>query len=189
MSTAEHATMAHVDDASLYALVAEFASVEGVMTAAHAVRKAGYTRTDAHTPFPVEGLDEALGMKSTRLGWIVLMMGVLGLVVGFGMQWYSNTIFYPLNIGGKPLNSWPMFVVITFEVTVLFAAFTAGIYMIARNGLPRLYHPIFNTPNFENATRDRFFLAIEARDAKFSRAETKSFLEGLGASRVSEVEL
>ena len=189
MSAATDATMPHVDDANLYALVAEFDTVEEVMAAAHEVRKAGYTKTDAHTPFPVEGLDQALGMESTRLGWIVLAMGVLGLLVGFGMQWYSNTIFYPLNVGGRPLNSWPMFVVITFEVTVIFTAFTAGIYMIARNGLPRLYHPIFNTPNFENATRDKFFLAIEARDAKFRRAETASFLESLGARRVSEVEL
>ena len=188
MTTPSDTQMPHVDDANLYALVAEFDEVDEIMDAAHAVRKAGYTKTDAHTPFPVEGLDQALGMQPTRLGWIVLLMGITGLVVGFGMQWYANTIFYPINIGGKPLNSWPNFVVITFEITVLLSAFTAGLYMIGRNGLPRLYHPIFNTPNFEDATRDKFFLAIEAKDGKFDRAETKQFLEGLGAKRVSEVE-
>lgn len=188
MATPSDTTLSHVDDDRLYALVAEFDEVDEVMDAAHAVRKAGYTKTDAHTPFPVEGLDDALGMEQTRLGWIVLAMGIAGLFIGFGMQWYSSTIFYPLNIGGKPLNSWPMFVVITFEITVLLTAFTAGLYMIGRNGLPRLYHPIFNTPNFENATRDKFFLSIETRDPKFDRAETKTFLEGLGATRVSEVE-
>jgi hypothetical protein len=188
MATPADTNMPHVEDANLYALVAEFDEVDEIMEAAHAARKAGYKKIDAHTPFPVEGLDQALGMENTRLGWIVLGMGIVGLLVGFGMQWYSNTIFYPLNIGGKPLNSWPNFVVITFEMTVLFSAFTAGLFMIGRNGLPRLYHPIFNTPNFENATRDKFFLSIEARDEKFDRAKTKSFLEGLGANRVSEVE-
>lgn len=188
MTTPSDSTMLHVDDQNLYALVAEFDDVDELMDAAHEVRKAGYTKTDAHTPFPVEGLDQALGMESTRLGWIVLLMGIAGLLIGFGMQWYANAIFYPLNIGGKPLNSWPNFVVITFEITVIISSFTAGIYMIGRNGLPRLYHPIFNTPNFENATRDKFFLAIEARDDKFERTETKQFLEGLGPTRVSEVE-
>lgn len=188
MATPAETNMSHVNDASLYALVAEFDEVDEIMEAAHAARKAGYRKIDAHTPFPVEGLDQALGMENTRLGWIVLAMGIVGLLLGFGMQWYANTIFYPLNIGGKPLNSWPNFVVITFEITVLISAFTAGLFMIGRNGLPRLYHPIFNTPNFESATRDKFFLSIEARDEKFDLADTKSFLEGLGASRVSEVE-
>lgn len=188
MSTPSDTTIPHVDSDHLYALVAEFDEADEIMAAANAVRKAGYKKTDAHTPFPVEGLDQALGMENTRLGWVVLLMGIAGLFVGFGMQWWSNTIYYPLNIGGKPLNSWPNFVVITFEITVLMSAFTAGLFMIGRNGLPRLYHPIFNTPNFENATRDKFFLSIEARDPKFDRAKTKSFLEGLGATRVSEVE-
>lgn len=176
------------DAPQTYALVAEFGEVEEVTAAANAVREAGYTRTDAYTPYPVEGLDEALGMKPTRLGWVVLLMGVTGLLLGFGMQWYSNTLFYPLNIGGKPLNSWPNFVVITFEMTVLLSSFTAGLFMLARNGLPRYYHSIFNTPNFENASRDKFFLAIEATDPKFDLDDTKRFLEGLGPTRVSEVE-
>ena len=104
------------------------------------------------------------------------------------MQWYANSIFYPLNIGGKPLNSWPNFVVITFEVTVLLSSFTAGLFMIGRNGLPRLYHPVFNTPGFERATRDRFFLCVEARDPKFDLETVRSLLEQHGPARISEVE-
>jgi len=136
----------------------------------------------------VEALDERLGMQPTRLGWVVLAAGLVGAVGGFFMQWYSNAIFYPLNIGGTPLNAWPQFIVITFECTVLLSAFTAGLFMLGRNGLPRPYHPIFNTPNFEAATRDRFFLCIEARDPRFDEASTRTFLEGLGPVRVSGVE-
>lgn len=172
----------------LYGVAAEFTEVEQVMHAANEARRAGYTKLDAYTPFPVEGLDEALGFRPTRLGWIVLLMGIAGLVGGFFMQWYANVVFYPLNIGGRPLNSWPNFIVITFEITVLLSSFTAGLVMIARNGLPRLYHPIFNTTNFEAATRDRFFLCIEAADPRFDREGTRAFLSGLAPERVSEVE-
>jgi hypothetical protein len=172
----------------LYGLVAEFDSAEEILAAADATRKAGYTRTDAYTPFAVEGLDERLGMKPTRLGWIMLLAGTTGGLLGFFMQWYANVVHYPLNVGGRPYNSWPNFVVITFEATVLVSAFTVGLVMLARNGLPRPYHPIFNTPNFENATRDKFFLCIETRDPNFDLTETRRFLEGLSPARVSEVE-
>lgn len=172
----------------LYAVVAEFPDAESVTLAAAAVRDAGYTRTDAYTPYPVDGLNEALGVRQSRLGWVVLLMGITGLLLGFGMQWYANTLYYPLNIGGRPLNSWPNFIVITFEVTVLLSSFTAGLLMLARNGLPRYHHSIFNTPNFENASRDRFFLAIEASDPAFDLDDTRRFLEGLAPARVSEVE-
>jgi hypothetical protein len=175
-------------DRQLYGLVAEFDSIEEILAAAEATRGAGYTCTDAYTPFAVDGLDEKLGMKPTRLGWIMLLAGTAGGFLGFYMQWFANVVHYPLNIGGRPYNSWPNFVVITFEVTVLVSAFTVGLVMLARNGLPRPYHPIFNTPNFENATRDKFFLCIEARDPSFDLAETRQFLESLSPTRVSEVE-
>lgn len=173
----------------LYGLVAEFDTPEGVTDAANRAREAGYKVMDAYTPYPVSGLDDALGMTGTRLGWAVLIMGIIGCLAGFYMQYYANVIFYPLNIGGRPLNSWPNFIVIMFECTVFFAAFTAVIVMFVRNGLPQPYHPVFNTPNFEHATRDRFFLCIEAKDAKFDLGETRGFLEGLSPLRVSEVEV
>ncbi len=179
-----------VADADLYGLVAEFGEPEHILAAAHAAREEGYTKMDAYTPFPVHDLDEAIGFKPTRLGWAVLIMGILGGAAGFFMQWYANVEFYPLNIGGKPLNSWPNFIVITFEMTVLSAAFTAGLFMLFLNGLPRPYHSIFNAPGFEGATRDKFFLCIEADDEAFDFDKTKSFLEGLTPrpERVSEVE-
>lgn len=174
--------------AALYGLVAEFADAESVLAAAEAARRAGYRKMDAYTPYAVEGLDEALGMQQTRLGWVVLAMGITGILTGFFMQLYANASFYPLNIGGRPLNSWPNFIVITFEVTVLFSAFTAGLFMLGRNGLPRPYHPIFNTPNFERATRDGFFLCIEAKDPKFDLTQTRRLLEELSPLRLSAVE-
>lgn len=171
-----------------YALVAQFGSADEVKAAAVSTRKAGYTRTDAYTPFPVDGLDDDLGMRPTNLGWLVLIVGILGGLGGFWMQWWANTTFYPLNIGGKPLNSWPNFIIIMYELTILSAGLTAGIGMILRNGLPRYYHSIFNTPNFENASRDKFFLAIESRDPEFDLDKTRAFLVSLEPERVSEVE-
>jgi len=174
---------------NLFGVAAEFDTPEEVLEAANRAREAGYKKMDAYTPFPVNGLDEALGMTNTRLGWVVLIMGILGGTAGFFMQWFAYAVHYPLNVGGRPLNSWPNWIVITFECTVLFAAFTAGLFMLARNGLPRPYHPIFNTPNFEAASRDKFFLCIEAQDEKFDREETRGFLERLNPVRVSEVEV
>lgn len=173
---------------TIYGLAAQFGSVEALMSASERVRDAGYTKTDAYTPFPVEGLDEALGMKPTRLGWLVLAAGITGGLGGFFMQWWANVEYFPLIIGGKPLNSWPNWIVIMYELTILSAAFTAGLGMIFRNGLPRPYHSIFNTPNFENASRDKFFLSIESRDAQFDLNKTRAFLESLSPERVSEVE-
>ncbi len=178
----------HAAAPDLYGLVAQFDSPEGIKSAAARVRDAGYTKIDAYTPFPIDDLDLDLGMKPTRLGWAVLIMGVVGGLGGFYMQWLANTTSYALNIGGKPLNSWPNWIVIMYECTILFAGLTAGILMIVRNGLPRPYHSIFNTPGFENAMRDRFFLCIEARDPKFELNATRAFLEGLSPMVVSEVE-
>ena len=145
------------NETHLHGVVAQFNSPETIREAAQKVRSAGYQNVEAYTPFMIEDLDEDLGHKPTRLGWVVLIMGTIGLSLGFGMQWWANVEFYPLNIGGKPLNSWPNFIVITFECTILISAFTAGLFMLFRNGLPQYYHPIFNAPGFENASRDKFF--------------------------------
>jgi len=173
--------------ASPYGLIAEYDTPEEVVAAAEAARKTGFTVMDAYTPFPVEGLEDALALKPTRLGFVVLAMGVAGAVAGFSMQWYSTNIAYPLNIGGRPLNDWPTFIVITFELTILFAAFTAGLFMLGRNGLPRPYHPVFNTPGFDRASRDGFYLCIESRDPRFDLAGTRAFLEGTAPVSVQEV--
>jgi hypothetical protein len=142
---------------------------------------------DAHTPFPVEGLSEAIGFHHTSLPLLVLIAGVVGAVVGFASQYYVTVFDYPLNVGGRPLNSWPSYIPITFEVTILFAALTAVIAMIALNGLPMPYHPVFNVAAFARASRDRFFLCIEAADPRFDREGTRQFLVGLNAREVSEV--
>ncbi len=173
---------------SLYGLVAEFESEEAILSAANRVREEGYRRMDAYTPFPVHGLAEALGMHDIWVPWIVFFAGIGGALAGFGLQYYTQVIDYPWNVGGRPLLSWPMFIPITFEMTILLASFGAVIGMFALNGLPRPYHSIFNAPRFELASQDRFFLCIEATDPKFDREETKRFLGNLGAHAVSEVE-
>lgn len=177
-----------IKDADIYGVAAQFDTVEEIMEAADRTRKAGYKKIDAYVPFPIEGLDEKLGFKPTRLGWAVLVMATLGLIGGFYMQWFANVEFYPLNAGGKPLNSWPNFIVIMYELTILSAAFTAGIGMLGLNGLPRPYHSIFNTPGFERASRDKFFLCIEAKDKKFDREKVVAFMQSLGPENVAEVE-
>lgn len=171
----------------LYGLVAEFDSADEILAAAKAVHRAGHRKVEAYTPFAVEGLDAAVGHAPTRLGFVTLLAGAAGAILGFGMQWYANVIFYPLNIGGRPLNSWPNFIIITFEISVLFAAFASVIFMFLRNGLPRAYHPIFNTPGFENASRDRFFLCVEADDPRFDLEAVRSLLEKQSPLTVQEV--
>jgi hypothetical protein len=171
----------------LYGMMAEFVQPEEVLSAAKSAYDAGYRRMDAYSPLPIHGLNEALGFKKTHLPLIVLIGGILGCIGGFAFQYWVSVINYPVIVGGKPMNSWPAFIPATFECTILGAALAAVFGMLALNGLPQPYHPVFNVDRFERASRDRFFLCIEARDKKFDRAETRKFLESLGAYEVSEV--
>ncbi len=168
--------------------MAEFENPEELLTAAQRAREAGYRRMDAFSPFPIEGLADAVGFHSTRVPLLCLIGGLIGCIGGFYLQWWPNVIGYPLDIGGKPYNSWPNFIPITFELTILCAGLATVFGMLALNGLPTPYHPVFNTPRFELATRNRFFLCIMARDPKFDLQKTKEFLVSLRAKEVSEVE-
>jgi hypothetical protein len=172
----------------LYGLMAELPSADALIEAAHKVREAGYTRVDAYTPYPIEELAHALGHHRSRLPLIVLIGGLCGMVGGYLLQYWVSVINYPLNIGGRPFHSWPAFIVPTFETTILAAALSAVLGMFALNGLPQPYHPVFNVPRFALASRDRYFLVIEARDAKFDLEQTRSFLLDLNASEVTDVD-
>ena len=173
----------------LYGLMAEFHAPADVVAAAEATHAAGYRRVEAYSPYPIEALADALHLHHSRLPLLVLIGGVVGGLAGYGLQYWSSVIEYPMNIGGRPFHSWPAFIVPSFETTILFAALTAVLGMLALNGLPEPYHPVFNVPSFALATRDRFFLAIESRDPKFDEVETRRFLEGLaGVAAVAEVE-
>ena len=171
----------------LYGVIAEFNDPQALLDAALAAREKGYTETDAFSPFPIHGLSEAVGFHKSRLSLIVLTMGLIGGIGGFFMQWYASVVSYPLNIGGKPLNSWPAWIPITFECTILLAAFGAVFGMLALNGLPMPYHPVFNVRRFDSASRDKFFLVIQARDPKFRLEEARRFLATLGPREVTDV--
>ena len=171
----------------IYGLMAEFADHEQVVHAARQARESGYRCMDAYTPFPVEDLPEALGCKRTALPLIVLLGGIAGACGGYFMEWYSLAVDYPLNIGGRPLHSWPAYIPITFELMVLCASISAVLGMLVLNHLPQPHHPVFNVPEFERASTDRFFLCIEARDAKFDLTATRRFLESLEPESVKEV--
>ena len=183
-------TQSHVslrqDD--LHGLTGAFASGEALVEATRKAYEVGYRRMDAYTPIPVEGLAEAMGRRCTVMPLIVLLGGVTGGFTGWFMQWFSATVDYPFNVGGRPFNSWPMFIPIIFELTVLFAAVSGTLGMLFLNGLPRLHHPIFNAAGIEQATVDRFFLCLESADPRWDRAATRRFLEDeLHAADVVEV--
>jgi Protein of unknown function (DUF3341) len=173
---------------SINGLMAEFDNPTSLVNATSRAYREGYRRMDAFTPFPVDGLSEALGLQRTRVPLIVFLGGIAGCFGGFFLQYYISVIYWPIIVGGRPFNSWPAFIPVTFELTVLCAALAAFFGMLALNGLPRPHHPVFNVPRFELASRDRFFLCIEAIDPKFNLAETRKFLESLGAREVSNVE-
>ncbi len=172
----------------LYGLMAEFDNAEALLAAAEKTRDAGYKQFEAYTPIPIHGLDEAVGYRGTRLPWVIFGAGLLGAGGMFALQTWINLAAYPMNIGGRPLFSWPAFIPATFEGMVLLSAFAAVFGLIAACGLPRPYHPVFNAPNFERASVDRFFLCIEAADPKFELKRTRQFLESLEPLAVSTVD-
>ena len=171
----------------LYGLLAEFENPTDLVAAIHKVCDGGYRRVEAYTPFPVEEVVEALPSRPTRLPLVILIGGIVGCVGGYFMQYYAAVLGYPVNIGGRPLHSWPAFIPVTFEMTVLAGAITAVLAMLALNGLPMPYHPLFHVPRFDHASRDRFFLCIEAADKKFDETATRQFLAGLSPRSVQEV--
>ena len=174
---------------ALYGVMAEFDNPTDVVAAARRAYEAGYRRINGYSPYPIEELWEAIGFHRTGLPVIVLIGGIIGALGGFFLQYYLAVFDYPLNVGGKPLNSWPAFIPITFEVTILCAAFAAVFGMLALNKLPQPYHPVFNAPNFELATRDHFFLVIEANDPLYKHDEVVNFMKELGAKDVTDVEV
>jgi len=180
--------MHHVDETPrLYGLMAEFDSATAIVSAARKAREAGYAKVDAYTPFPIHELDAALKLPRTKLPWLVFFGGIGGMLGGFALEYWISVVDYPLNIGGRPLASWPAFVIPAYETTILCASITAVVMMIVLNGLPQPYHPVFNAPNFSSASADRFFLVVETADPKFDGTATRQFLESLHPLGVTDV--
>ena len=171
----------------IHGLMAEFDSPTDLVRAARRAQEEGYRKMDAYTPFPIEELSEAIGFHHTRLPLLVLVGGILGCLGGYGLQYWVAAIAYPVNVGGRPYNSWPSFIPVTFETTVLVAALSAVLGMLALNGLPMPYHPVFNVKSFALASKDKFFLCIEAADPMYDRAATQKFLETLQPREIAEV--
>jgi hypothetical protein len=176
------------DGATLYGLMAEFNDAPALVEQARATYQAGYRKISAYSPFPIEELPAALGLRPSKLPLVALAGGIIGALVGFAMQYYMAVIDNPWNIGGRPLNSWPSFIIVTFEMTILFAAGATALGMIFSNRLPQPYHAVFNAARFRFASQDRFFLCVEAVDPIFDRAETRQFLEGLQPAQVVDVQ-
>lgn len=171
----------------LYGLMAEFDTPTALAAAARRARDKGYQKLEAYSPFAIEEVNEILGLHHNRLPLIVLIGGILGGLTGYLMQYYIAVWDFPINVGGRPLHSWPSFIVITFELTILFAAFATVLGLLGLCGLPMPYHPVFNVPRFALATRNRFFLCIESSDPLFDRYQTAEFLTSLEAHEVNEV--
>jgi hypothetical protein len=171
----------------IYGIMAEFDTATALVEAARKTYQAGYKKIDAYSPFPIEGLAEEIGFHHDEVPLVVLIGGLIGGCSGYLMQWWMSAVDYPLNIGGKPPHSWPAFIVITFEMTILFAGISAVFGMLALNGLPMPYHPVFNVARFSSASKDRFFLIVFSSDKKYDPAGTRRFLEGLDPRSVSEV--
>ena len=171
----------------LYGIMAEFDNPTDLMKAARATYDAGYRNLDAYTPYPIEELAEVIGFHQTRVPLVCLIGGILGGLSGYLLQYWINNISYPLNIGGRPMHSWPAFIIVTFEMTILFGGLAAAIGMIGLNGLPAPYHPVFNNPRFSSVTRDRFFLCVEAADPKFDPEGVRQLLSGFNTIDVTEV--
>ena len=177
-----------MESTPIYGLMGEFDSPETLLAAARRAFAEGFRKMDAYSPFPVDGLAEALGFRRTRVPLVVLIGGIIGCLGGFFLQYWVSVIDYPINVAGRPLNSWPSFIPVTFELTILLAALSAFFAVLALNGLPMPYHPVFNVDRFELASRSRFFLCIEAADPRFDGEGTHKFLESAGAVGVYEVE-
>jgi hypothetical protein len=171
----------------IYGLIAEFESPTALVNAARAAREGGYRKLDAYSPFPIEELNEALHLHKNKLPLIVLLGGLVGGTLGYLLQYYVTVVYFPINVAGRPLHSWPSYIVITFEMTILFAALSAVLGLLGLCGLPMPYHPVFNVPRFALASRNRFFLCIQARDPLFDREKTSAFLDQLEPREVSEV--
>jgi Protein of unknown function (DUF3341) len=175
------------DAGPVYGLMAEFDSAQELMAAAEKAHAAGYEKLDAYSPFPIEGLAEAIGFHKNRVALVVLIGGLIGGLSAYALQYWVAVITYPVNVGGRPLHSWPSFIIVTFELTILFGGLSAAIGMLALNGLPMPYHPVFNVPEFAKASENKFFLVVFSSDPQYDADGTRSFLTGLSPRMVAEV--
>jgi Protein of unknown function (DUF3341) len=176
-----------MSESPTYGLMAEFGSAQDLVAAAHKTHAAGYQKIDAYSPFPIEGLAEAIGFHKNRVPLVVLIGGLIGGLSGYALQYWVAAITYPMNVGGRPYHSWPSFIIVTFEMTILFAGLSAVFGMLALNGLPMPYHPVFNVAEFRKASENKFFLVVFSSDPKYDQAATRSFLQELAPRMIAEV--